>query len=69
MKTWFDVAQDGHVWVVRCQAVEYGRYLTQISAFNAAVAAARKIKEAGRSAHVRVTRDVAVRNGDFLRLL
>jgi hypothetical protein len=69
MRTCFDIVADGPCWVVRCQAAEYGRYRTQIAAFNAAVAEARKIKEAGRLAHVRVLRDGDAPKGDFLYLL
>ncbi len=69
MPTWIEVIPDGTFWIVRCQAAEYGRYLSQIQAFHAAVAEARKIKEAGRSVHVRVVRDGNVGAGDFLNLL
>ena len=66
MHTSFDIVPDGAFWVVRCQSAEYGRYRTQIQAFNAAVAEARKIKEAGRLAHVRVVRERNAPKGDFL---
>jgi hypothetical protein len=69
MQTCFDIVPDGLFWVVRCQAAEYGRYRTQIQAFNAAVAEARKIKEAGRLAHVRVVREADAPKGEFLHLL
>jgi hypothetical protein len=69
MHTCFDIVPDGTSWVVRCQSAEYGRYRTQIQAFNAAVAQARKIKEAGRQANVRVVRESDAPKGDFLYLL
>lgn len=69
MQTCFDIVPDGLFWVVRCQSAEYGRYRTQIQAFNAAVAEARKIKQAGRLAHVRVVREGDAPKGDFLSLL
>jgi hypothetical protein len=69
MQTYFEITAEGPYWVVRCQAAEYGRFRSQIQAFNAAVAEARKIKEAGRMVHVRVVRNGAPRNGDFLSLL
>ena len=69
MQTYFEVIPDGVHWVVRCQSAEYGRFRTQAQAFNAAVAEARKVKDAGRMAHVRVVREGASRDGDFLRLL
>ncbi len=69
MQTCFDIVADGSCWVVRCHSAEYGRYRTQIAAFNAAVTEARKIKDAGRPAHVRVVREVDAPKGDFLYLL
>ena len=69
MQTCFDIIPDGSSWVVRCRSAEYGRYRTQIQAFNAAVAEARKVKEAGRMAHVRVVREGDAPKGDFLKLL
>jgi hypothetical protein len=54
--------------VVRCQSAEYGRYVSQIQAFNAAVAEARKIKEAGRLVNVRVVSEEDSK-GDFISLL
>jgi hypothetical protein len=69
MQTYFEVIADGTHWVVRCQAAQYGRFRSQVQAFNAAVAEARKIKESGRLVHVRVVREGAPRNGDFLSLL
>jgi hypothetical protein len=53
-QTWFDVVPDGRFWVVRCRSIEHGRFPSQMAAFNAAVAEARKMKEEGRVAHVRV---------------
>ena len=69
MPTWIDIIPDGASWLVRCQAAEYGRYRTQVQAFNAAVAEARKIKEAGRKVQVRVVREGGGRAGDFVSLL
>jgi hypothetical protein len=69
MQTYFEVIHDGPQWVVRCQAAEYGRFKSQVQAFNAAVSEARKIKDTGRIVHVRVVRDTEARAGDFLSLL
>lgn len=68
MQTYFDIIPDGASWVVRCQAAEYGRFHSQMQAFNAAVAEARRIKEAGRLVHVRVMRN-GMPNDDCLSLL
>jgi hypothetical protein len=69
MRIWIDIIPDGAVWLVRCQSAEYGRYRTQVQAFNAAVAEARRIQETGRSAHVRVMRGGEGQAGDFVSLL
>jgi hypothetical protein len=69
MQTSFEIIPDGSSWVVRCQSAEYGRFRTQIQAFNAAVAEARKIKETGRMVNVRVVREGAAQPGDYLSLL
>jgi hypothetical protein len=69
MQTYFDIVPDGASWVVRCQAAEYGRFRSQIQAFNAAVAEARKVKETGRLVHVRVVRQGDAEDGEFLSLL
>ena len=68
MQTCFEISPQGNFWVVRCQSAEYGRYVSQIQAFNAAVAEARKIKEAGRLVNVRVVREEDSK-GDFISLL
>ena len=57
MPTWFDIVLDGKAWVVRCENAECGRYLTQAQAFSAAVNEARRLKDAGRPAQVRVLRE------------
>jgi hypothetical protein len=69
MHTNFDIFPDGQAWVVRCQSAEYGRYIGQIQAFNAAVVEARKTKYNGRLAHVRVMRDGSSPLADFVSLL
>ena len=69
MQTFFDIIPDGTSWVVRCQAAEYGRFHSQMQAFNAAVAEARKIKETGKLVHVRVVREGDARNEKCLSLL
>jgi hypothetical protein len=68
MQTYLEVIPDGVHWVVRCHSAEYGRFRTQVQALNTAVAEARRIREAGRMARVRVVRDGAY-GGDFLCLL
>ncbi len=69
MHTNFDIFPDGTAWVVRCQSAEYGRYISQIQAFNAAVVEARKTKFNGRLAHVRVMREQGSAQADFVSLL
>jgi hypothetical protein len=69
MHTNFDIFPDGPAWVVRCHSAEYGRYISQIQAFNAAVFEARKIKETGRLVHVRVMRDESSPQADYVSLL
>ena len=69
MHTNFDIFPDGTAWVVRCQSAEYGRYVSQIQAFNAAVSEARKTKSDGRLAHVRVMRDGSSPQADYISLL
>lgn len=69
MPVCFDIMPDDGRWVVRCQSAEYGRYQTQAQAFNAAVIEARKVKQSGRLAHVRVVRNEDAARTDFLSLL
>lgn len=69
MQTYFEVIPDGVHWVVRCHSAEYGRFRTQVQAFNAAVAEARKVKDAGRMVQVRVVREGMPHNREFLSLL
>jgi hypothetical protein len=69
MHTNFDIFPEDNFWVVRCQSAEYGRYLTQNQAFNAAVAEARKIKDAGRLVNVRVVREKNTQQASFITLL
>jgi hypothetical protein len=69
MHTNFDIFPDGAAWVVRCQSAEYGRYMSQMQAFNAAIGEARRIKGIGRLAHVRVMREQGSAQADFVSLL
>ena len=54
---WFDIIPDGHSWIVRREAQYFGRYFSQVEAFNVAVAEARRLKGEGRRAQVRILRD------------
>ncbi len=67
--TMFDVIAAENGWIVRCHSAIYGRFRTQSEAFNAAVAEARKIKEAGRMVQVRVLRDEVFEPDRYLSLL
>ena len=55
--TWFEVIRDGNVWTVRSRSVDLGRFDTQMEAFGVAVSEARKLKQKGRPAQVRVLRN------------
>jgi len=55
--TWFEVIRDGHVWTVRSRSVDLGRFDTQMEAFGVAIFEARKLKQKGRPAQVRVLRN------------
>ncbi len=48
--------RDGNVWTVRSHSVDLGRFDTQMEAFGVAVSEARKLKQKGRPAQVRVLR-------------
>jgi hypothetical protein len=69
MPAWFDVVREGSVWVVRSQSAECGRFRTQMEAFGMAVLEARKVKESGHSAQVRVVRNEGQPGTMFLSML
>ena len=70
MAAWFDVVKEGDRWVVRSQSAEYGRFDSQMDAFGLAVLEARKVKQSGRTAQVRVLREDGRQGGEtFLSLL
>lgn len=68
MQTYFDIVPADGKWVVRCQAAEYGRFASQMQAFNAAVTVARRIKQGGRPVQIRVLRDGVAPELDCLDL-